>query len=250
MLAPDSVDVPRFERLAAEGRAELREDPARAAATLREALALWRGPALADVADAGFAQMVIARLDELRLAALQDRIDDDLRLGVTAPLVAELEGLVVEHPLREPLVGRLMRALQAAGRRGAALTAYDQARTRLVEQLGIEPSAGLAALHLAILRADDDGDGQHRPGERHADEARAATESDRAAAGAQPQAMTADHDGTAGRPGTNLRAELTSFVGRDAELRQVAGLVGAPADHADRARRRGQDAPCRGGRPG
>ena len=204
---------------------------------LREALALWRGPALADVAEAGYAQVVIARLDELRLAALQDRIDADLRLGVTAPLVAELEGLVVEHPLREPLVGRLMRALQAAGRPGAALTAYDQARTRLVEQLGIEPSAGLAALHLAILRADDDRHGerhadgvragQHQPGDHHAAKARAATESDRAAAGAQSQAMTADHDGTAGQPGTNLRAELTSFVGRDAELRQVAGLVGA-----------------------
>ena len=236
MLAPDSVDVPRFERLAAIGRAQLPGDPARAAATLRDALALWRGPALADVADAGFAQVVIARLDELRLAALQDRIDADLRLGVTAPLVAELEGLVVEHPLREPLVGRLMRALQAAGRPGAALTAYDQARTRLVEQLGIEPSAGLAALHLAILRADGEGPderrsagkraGQYYPDERQADEARTGTESDAAAAVAQPAARMRDHDGTAGQPGTNLRAELTSFVGRDTELMQVADLVG------------------------
>jgi DNA-binding SARP family transcriptional activator len=125
-LAPESVDVTRFERLAAAGRAELRADPARAAATLREALALWRGPALADVADAEFAQVAIARLDELRLAALQDRIGADLRAGaelragVSAPLIAELEGLVVAYPLREPLVGLLMRALQAAGRRGAA----------------------------------------------------------------------------------------------------------------------------------
>jgi DNA-binding SARP family transcriptional activator len=133
----------------------LRGDPARAAATLREALALWRGPALTDVAQAGFAQAVIARLDELRLATLQDRIDADPRLGVTPPLIAELEGLVVEHPLREPLVARLMRALQAAGRRGAALAAYDQARSRLADQLGTDPAAELAALHLEILRAED-----------------------------------------------------------------------------------------------
>ena len=115
MLDRDQVDVFRFERLAAEGRAA--RDPRQAAATLREALALWRGPALADVAEAEFAQAPIARLDELRLTAIQDRMDADLRLGLTEPVIAELEGLVVAHPMREPLAGLLMRALSAAGRR-------------------------------------------------------------------------------------------------------------------------------------
>jgi DNA-binding SARP family transcriptional activator len=108
-----------------------------------------------DVADSDFGQAVIARLDELRLLATENRIDADLRTGVTATLVAELEGLVVAHPMREPLAARLMRALHACGRRGAALEVYEQTKERLVDQLGIEPSAELAALHLAILRADD-----------------------------------------------------------------------------------------------
>src|SRR5262245_5505764 len=178
ILDPEATDVGRFERLAAAGRARLRDDPAAAAEILGEALALWRGPALADVAEAEFARGPVARLDELRLAALQDRIDADLRTGPPDALVAELEGLVAAHPLREPLVARLMRALSAAGRPGAALEAYEQARSRLADQLGADPSAELTALHLTILRADG------------------------AAAPPEP--------GLAARPGTNLRAELTS----------------------------------------
>jgi len=211
-LDPRSTDIVRFEELAAQGRAQLRDDPVAAAATLREALALWRGPALMDVADSDFGQAVIARLDELRLLATENRIDADLRTGVTATLVAELEGLVVAYPMREPLAARLMRALQACGRRGAALEVYEQTKERLVDQLGIEPSAELAALHLAILRADD-------PPVRAAD----------------PPVRAADPAGEplrAARPGpdaspfrTNLRAELTSFVGRDTELAQVAELL-------------------------
>jgi predicted ATPase/DNA-binding SARP family transcriptional activator len=211
-LDPRSTDIVRFEELAARGQAQLRDDPAAAAATLREALALWRGPALMDVADSDFGQAVIARLDELRLLATENRIDADLRTGVTATLVAELEGLVVAYPMREPLAFRLMRALQACGRRGAALEVYEQTKERLVDQFGIEPSAELAALHLAILRADD-------PPARPADLPSYAAGP---AAGPQRAARPAP-DASAFR--TNLRAELTSFVGRDTELAQVAELL-------------------------
>ncbi len=151
-IDPRSTDIVRFEDLAAAGRAQLRDDPAAAGQTLRQALALWRGPALADVAETDFGQAAIARLDELRLTAIEHRVDADLRTGNTASLVAELEGLVIAHPMREPLAARLMRALHAAGRRGAALEVYEQTRKRLVSQLGVEPSAELAALHLDILR--------------------------------------------------------------------------------------------------
>ena len=203
MLDPRSTDIVRFEDLVAAGRARLRDDPSGAAATLREALALWRGPALADVADTGFGQAVIARLDELRLTAIEHRVDADLRTGNTALLVSELEGLVIAHPMREPLAARLMRALRAAGRRGAALEVYEQTRKRLVDQLGVEPSAELAALHLEILREEP-------PAEPVA-----------------PSSQPASLAGPARGANTNLRAELTSFVGRDAELRQVAELLGA-----------------------
>jgi DNA-binding SARP family transcriptional activator len=196
-LDPRSTDIVRFEDLAAAGRAQLREDPARAAATLREALALWRGPALAEVADTDFGQAAVARLDELRLSTLEARVDADLRTGNTASLVAELEGLVTAHPMREPMAGRLMRALHATGRRSAALEVYEQTRKRLVGQLGVEPSAELAALHLQILRDEPPAEPAPAP------------------------AAAVNH------ANTNLRAELTSFVGRDAELRQVAELLGA-----------------------
>ncbi|HEY1487463.1 MAG TPA: AfsR/SARP family transcriptional regulator, partial [Micromonosporaceae bacterium] len=144
-IEPDAVDVIRFERL-------LR--PPRTADSLRQALDLWRGPALADAGDAEFAASARARLDELRLTALQDRIAADLRSGPPGPLVAELEGLVAAYPLREPLIRLLMRALHAAGDRGRALTAYDEARKRFADELGIAPSAELAAEHLTVLRAD------------------------------------------------------------------------------------------------
>ncbi|HJZ25306.1 MAG TPA: AfsR/SARP family transcriptional regulator, partial [Streptosporangiaceae bacterium] len=109
-------DIVRFEDLVTAGRAQLRQGPAAAGQTLRQALALWRGPALADVADTDFGQAAIARLDELRLTAIEQRVDADLRTGNTASLVAELEGLVIAHPMREPLAARLMRALHAMRR--------------------------------------------------------------------------------------------------------------------------------------
>ena len=138
-LDPRATDVVRFEELIAVGRAQLRRDPAGAAATFRQALSLWRGPALADVAETGFGSAIIARLDELRLAAIEQRADADLLTGVTEPLVAELGELVVAHPLRETLAVRLMRALHACGRRAAALEVYEQARERLADQLGAAP---------------------------------------------------------------------------------------------------------------
>jgi predicted ATPase/DNA-binding SARP family transcriptional activator len=199
-LDPRATDIVRFEELAGAGRAQLREDPAAAAATLRQALALWRGPALAEVAGTDFGQAAIARLDELRLSALEARVDADLRTGNTASLVAELEGLVIGHPMREPLAARLMRALHATGRPSAALEVYEQTRKRLASQLGVEPSAELAALHLAVLRDELPAEPRPRP---------------------QPTPNNASPINT------NLRAELTSFVGRDDELRQVAGLLGA-----------------------
>ena len=206
-IDPRSTDIVRFEDLVAAGRAQLRDDPVAAGQTLRQALALWRGPALADVADTDFGQAAIARLDELRLSAIEQRVDADLRTGNTASLVAELEGLVIAHPMREPLAARLMRALHAAGQRSAALEVYEQTRKRLVNQLGVEPSAELAALHLDILRDEPPAEPDPKT-PRPVSSAR----------------LISNH---ASHKSTNLRAELTSFVGRDAELRQVAELLGA-----------------------
>ncbi|MFJ8110886.1 ATP-binding protein [Streptomyces sp. NPDC096132] len=154
---PDTVDVHRFERLAAEGRAALTAgDHPRAAARLREALALWRGPALPDLPDAHAER---ARLDELRLAAVQDRIEADLALGGGPELVPELRGLLLAHPLSERLYGQLMRALHAGGRPAQALTVYEEARRTLADELGADPSPELAALHLELLQ----GGGPSRP---------------------------------------------------------------------------------------
>ena len=121
---------------------------------LREALGLWRGPPLADFAFDSFAQEEIARLEELRLAAIEERIDADLALGRQADLVAELEALVAHHPLRERLRGQLMLALYRSGRQAEALQVYQDARHVLVEELGLEPGRALQQLEQAILRQD------------------------------------------------------------------------------------------------
>ena len=150
-LDRDELDVHRFQRLIADAD---RADPAVAAARLRDALALWRGPALADLAYETFAQPAIRRLEELRLAALERRIDADLALGRPAELVAELQTLTAEHPLRERLCAQLMLALYRCGRQADALGVYQTSRHVLVEQLGIEPSAPLRELEQAILQQD------------------------------------------------------------------------------------------------
>ncbi|MFC7330142.1 BTAD domain-containing putative transcriptional regulator [Marinactinospora rubrisoli] len=196
-VAPEDVDAHRFERAAENGRRALaRGDLPRAADLLREALALWRGPALADLtgppdlAGSPALRAQAERLTELRLAAVEDRVAADLAVRPDAALVAELRELVAAHPLRERLSAQLIHALHACGRRRDALAAFDDARRRLVEELGIEPSAELAAAQLAVLRSEPP------------------------AAPAPPEPRRA-----------GLPAQLTSFVGRGTELDRVVALL-------------------------
>src|SRR5215208_5580275 len=154
-VEPDQLDLHRFERLVDAGRSLLARGLAtEASERLHDALSLWRGPALADFAYESFVQAVIARLEEIRLAAVELRIDADLVLGRHAELVGELEALVAEHPLRERLRMYLMTALYRSGRQAEALDAYQEARRALVDGLGIEPSTALQELERAILRQD------------------------------------------------------------------------------------------------
>jgi YVTN family beta-propeller protein len=155
------VDLDRFEELVASAR---EQQPAVAARTLREGLALWRGRPLADVAYEPFAQTEIARLEGLRLAALAARIDADLALGRHAQLVPELEALVAQHPLDDALRRQLMLALYRSGRQAEALDRYRDGRQRLVDELGLEPGPALRELEAAILRQDAALDLAPRPG--------------------------------------------------------------------------------------
>jgi DNA-binding SARP family transcriptional activator len=151
----EQVDVTRFERLAADGREALAAgDPIRAGGLLRDALALWRGPPLVDIPLAEFVQADARRLEELRLAALTDRIDADLATGGGDELVPELEALVAANPLKERLRGQLMLALYRAGRQADALAVYRDTRQLLREELGLEPSKALQQLERAILTQD------------------------------------------------------------------------------------------------
>jgi DNA-binding SARP family transcriptional activator len=149
---PDESDLGLFEQLAEQARTA--SDPARKARLLREALDLWRGPALAEFRDEPFAEAAARRLGELRLYALEERIDADLELGEHARLVPELEALVEEEPLRERPRGQLMVALYRCGRQAEALARYRDGRSLLVEELGIEPGPGLQELERAILRQE------------------------------------------------------------------------------------------------
>jgi peptide/nickel transport system substrate-binding protein len=154
-VAAGQLDLDQFEELSASGRLALAAgDAAGAAAKLREALALWRGPPLADFAYEPFAQREIARLEEQRLACVEDRIEADLQLGRHADLVGELEALVSEHPLRERLRGQLMVALYGSGRQAEALERYSAGRRALADDLGIEPGAALKELQRRILNQD------------------------------------------------------------------------------------------------
>jgi predicted ATPase/DNA-binding SARP family transcriptional activator len=154
--SPQQVDLTRFEQLANEGRDALAAaESERAAALLAEALGLWRGPPLADFSYEGWAQGPIGRLEELRLAALEDRIEADLACGRHGELVGELESLIAENPLRERLRGQLMLALYRGGRQADALEAYQAARRTLVDELGIEPGPELQELNRLILKQDE-----------------------------------------------------------------------------------------------
>jgi predicted ATPase/DNA-binding SARP family transcriptional activator len=190
---PTAVDALRFERLTAEGAAALRDgDPARAATILRDALALWRGPALGELADTQrFATAAGSRLDDLRLAATADRIEAELALGAGGELVAELDALTAAHPLHERLAGQRLRALAAAGRSADALEAYEALRVRLDAELGAVPSPELQAAQLAIVTA--------------------------APTVAAPVAAASRR--------SNLRAGVTSFVGREAEVGRLDALL-------------------------
>jgi DNA-binding SARP family transcriptional activator len=150
-VVPDQVDADRFERLV-DGATH--SEASQAARTLREALALWRGPALADLGDEPFAAAESRRLEERRLHALEERIEADLALGRHAELVAELDALVVEHPLRERPRGQLMLALYRSGRQADALAAYRELAQALREQLGLAPSPALRRLEQRILTQD------------------------------------------------------------------------------------------------
>lgn len=185
-LERGQLDLQRFEDRAAAGKQALAAgDPAAAARVLGDALALWRGPPLADLAYASFAQREIDRLEELRLGTLEARLEADLALGRHSDVVAELEALVDRHPLRERLRLQLMLALYGSRRQAEALEAYRETRRVLVEELGIEPGPELRELHAAILNQDPSL-APPRPaeqaGERAAAQARAAASPARASA--------------------------------------------------------------------
>jgi predicted ATPase/DNA-binding SARP family transcriptional activator len=197
---PGELDSAHFERLLEDGRRALSEGRAgEAGALLRDALALWRGPPLADLAYAPFAQAEIARLDEQRLAALEARVEADLAAGRHAELVGELQRLVSEHPLRERLHGQLMLALYRSGRQADALQAYQDARATLVDQLGIEPATELRDLHQAVLT--------HAP------------RLDMPRPGVVPPAVNGM---------TGVSAPPTRLFGREEDLERLGNLVGQP----------------------
>jgi YVTN family beta-propeller protein len=154
-VAPGELDLHRFQSLLEEGRRALAADrPAEAANTIREALSLWRGAPLAEFAYDSFAEVEIDRLEELRLTALEERIEADLALGRHHELVSELEALAAENPLRERLHAQLMLALYRSGRQAEALHAYQRTRRTLVDEIGIDPGQALQRLEKAILAQD------------------------------------------------------------------------------------------------
>jgi predicted ATPase/DNA-binding SARP family transcriptional activator len=186
-VEPGAVDAVRFERLLGQARSD--EGPLRIR-LLREALALWRGPAMQDVGltESPAFDAAVTRLDGLHLTAMEDRFDAEIGLGHGAALVTELADAVAAHPLRERLVAALMRALAAAGRDSEALLVYQRTREALADELGADPSPALSAVHVALLRGELG---------RREDSSRK----------------------------SNLRAELTSFVGKDADVAAVRDLI-------------------------
>jgi predicted ATPase/DNA-binding SARP family transcriptional activator len=206
------LDAERFTALAGEGRRALAAgDAATAADVLRRALALWRGPPLAEFAYESFAQGEIARLTEERLAAFEDRIDAELALGDDAALIGELEATVREHPLRERLHGQLMLALYRTGRQADALDTYRRAREHLTGELGLEPGVELRALQNAILNQDPSLSADPSLSRAKA----AASDEDRAAG---PQALA---------PGA-IPPRGRRVIGRERELAEVGELLSDP----------------------
>lgn len=154
-VEPERIDVVRFERLLEEGRAaNAARNPARAAELLRQSLSLWRGQALTDFAYEPFARLEVARLDELWVAAVEERVEAELALGSHEAVIPELESLVAAHPLRERPLRQLMLALYRSGRQAEALQVYAGTRRQFVEELGLEPGKPLRELEQAILRQE------------------------------------------------------------------------------------------------
>ncbi|MCP9975672.1 ATP-binding protein [Streptomyces somaliensis] len=214
---PADVDAHRFERLAAEGRRLLRTGtPEQAASVLREALSLWRGPVLPEFADVGFAGRAAARLEELRLAAVEDHVEVRLEPGRAPDLLSELYDLTTAHPLRERATGLLMRALQLSGSPAEALSAYERLRAALADELGAVPSAELRRLHSEALT-----DGARRvPAGAPGGPAGARPRS--GGPGAAP-APPSGSPAPAGKPG--LPSPITRFVGRAGELQRVTASL-------------------------
>jgi len=191
-LEAGAVDAEQFESLFAEGRTALAAgDSARGCDLLATALGLWRGPALVDLRYEAFAQAEAGRLDELRTACLEERVEAELRLGRHAGVVPELEALVVEHPLRERLRAQLILALYRSGRQSEALAQYQAARRMLANELGLEPGPELRELERLILAHDP-----------------------------MLAAPTGPHD-----PPSNLPLQPTPFIGRERELAELVELI-------------------------
>jgi DNA-binding SARP family transcriptional activator len=154
-VPPESVDVHTYERLVAEGQEAFEQgEDERAARCFRQALALWQGPALVDVRLGPILEIEVMRLEESRLVTIERRIDADLRLSRHAELIAELTDLIARHPQHEGLHAQAMLALYRSGRQASALDVYRRLRTRLIEELGVDPSPQLQRLHQAMLAVD------------------------------------------------------------------------------------------------
>ncbi|GAT64411.1 SARP family transcriptional regulator [Planomonospora sphaerica] len=211
MVDPEQVDLHVFERLVAQGRARLaRGEYAQAAAALREALDLWRGPALADLAETGVSWPELAAVENARLDATEDYFEAALACGRHHEVVRELEAAVRSEPLRERSCGHLMLALYRCGRQADALETYERTRTALVEDLGVDPGHELRALQRAILN--------HDPALRPA--AAAGLPAPVEAAGA----AGASRDGTASVEEC-LTAHSLPIVDREYELAVVQGML-------------------------
>jgi predicted ATPase/DNA-binding SARP family transcriptional activator len=252
----DQLDAARFDRLVRAADADMAAGrPEAAAMALREALDLWRGPALADVADLAFARADASRLEEGRLTALENRVEADLACGRHASLIAELDGLAASHPLRERLTGQRILALYRCGRQADALRAHAELRARLAEELGIDPSPDLRRMQERILRQDPALDWQPRgasvlaggaavPGQAGG-AAASGHAADSTASGQAGDTALGNADGTSGGTGASdgtggleqmlrrpdaaavpgLPTETTSFIGREAELNTIEELL-------------------------
>lgn len=196
-IGPDCVDTLQFEDLVRRGRGLLGSDPAQAHTLLTQADRLWRGEALTDLRDLPFAAVEADRLAELKLAAAEDLAEAAIACGHSRDLITDLEGLAAAHPLRERLHELLIRALYADGRQAEALAAYERVRTTLADELGADPGTRLRDLHVSVLRGDS----------------------------VDPQPAKSAAPVPKAAPRNNLRAPITSFVGRRDDVVELTRLL-------------------------